>query len=496
MSSDITATRLDPLALPATAFRVNEAEPSTAHLENLSTLVAKMAVAEFLAVAAAAYVVSLIYYLAILQSWPPWEAYVSSALFLAGLATLVSLSFRHYQKLQIQPLHRFLWTGISAVVLAFSFFLSTLFLLKATDDYSRATFFSQLLTVAMTVLVVRAIGHGAIRSAITAGRVEARRVILIGNRSYYTDIEDRLGEAGMQTVRALPFPTRPQLAPNANAADFDTDLVRQMIDTCRKLRADDIVILARAADLARSARLADALSELPVSLHVIPVEAGELLGSARLGELGTLMTIQLLRPPLTATDRLVKRAFDILAAGAGLLLLSPLFLVVAAAIKLDSRGPVLFRQTRHGYNNDNIRVLKFRSMTVTEDGYACKQATKDDSRVTRMGRIIRRTNIDELPQLVNVLIGEMSLVGPRPHPIALNILFQQQISPLSRRHNVKPGITGWAQVNGYRGETDTLEKMQRRIECDLYYIDNWSFLLDMKIILMTLFSKRAYINAC
>src|ERR1019366_5122937 len=122
MSSDITATRLDPLALPATAFRVNEAEPSTAHLENLSTLVAKMAVAEFLAVAAAAYVVSLIYYLAILQSWPPWEAYVSSALFLAGLATLVSLSFRHYQKLQIQPLHRFLWTGISAVVLAFSFF--------------------------------------------------------------------------------------------------------------------------------------------------------------------------------------------------------------------------------------------------------------------------------------------------------------------------------------------------------------------------------------
>jgi lipopolysaccharide/colanic/teichoic acid biosynthesis glycosyltransferase len=134
-------------------------------------------------------------------------------------------------------------------------------------------------------------------------------------------------------------------------------------------------------------------------------------------------------------------------------------------------------------------------MTVTEEGHACKQATIGDSRVTHMGRIIRRTNIDELPQLINVLLGQMSLVGPRPHPIALNDLFQRQISPLSRRHNVKPGITGWAQVNGYRGETDTLEKMRRRFECDLYYIDNWSFLLDIKIILMTLFSRSAYKNA-
>jgi lipopolysaccharide/colanic/teichoic acid biosynthesis glycosyltransferase len=115
--------------------------------------------------------------------------------------------------------------------------------------------------------------------------------------------------------------------------------------------------------------------------------------------------------------------------------------------------------------------------------------------VTRVGRILRRTNLDELPQLVNVLLGEMSIVGPRPHPIALNEAFAERISPLSRRHKVKPGITGWAQANGYRGETDTIEKMRERIECDLYYIDNWSFLLDIKIIAMTLFSKRAYTNA-
>jgi exopolysaccharide biosynthesis polyprenyl glycosylphosphotransferase len=191
----------------------------------------------------------------------------------------------------------------------------------------------------------------------------------------------------------------------------------------------------------------------------------------------------------------VKRSFDISVAVLALLMLSPLLLVVSLAIWLDSRGPVFFRQTRHGYNNEAIRVLKFRSMTTTEEGHHFKQAIKNDPRVTRVGRILRRTNIDELPQLVNVLLGEMSIVGPRPHPIALNEAFADRISPFARRHKVKPGITGWAQVNGFRGETDTLEKMQGRIECDLYYIDNWSHILDFKIILMTLLSKRAYVNA-
>jgi len=139
--------------------------------------------------------------------------------------------------------------------------------------------------------------------------------------------------------------------------------------------------------------------------------------------------------------------------------------------------------------------LKFRSMTTVEDGESFTQATRSDPRLTRIGQIIRQTNIDELPQLINVLRGEMSLVGPRPHATAHNALFNTVITPFSRRHNVKPGITGWAQVNGYRGATDALEKMQRRIEYDLYYIDNWSFLFDLKIILMTLFSKKAYLNA-
>jgi Undecaprenyl-phosphate glucose phosphotransferase len=495
MASGVAHSKPRSSAISVPTLGLERSEPKSTGVENLTVLIAKVAVAEFLAVSAAAYMASLLYYLVVLQELPSARAYGSSALLIASLIMLVSLGFRHYVMLQTKSRHRFLWIGLGAVALAFSFFLSTLFLLKATEDYSRATFFIQFIATAATVLGVRAVGYSAIRKAIASGRVEARRIVLIGNKANYAVIKDRLHEAGVQTVRSLPFPSESKSALNGGETAVDCELVRQMIDTCRKLQPDDIVILATAPDLPRSARLADALSELPVSLHLIPVETREQLGSARLGELGTLVTIQLLRAPLSAFDLLLKRVFDIVAAVAGLFLLSPLLLVVSMAIKLDSSGPILFRQTRHGYNNTPIRVFKFRSMTAMEDGQAFRQATKNDPRMTRMGRIIRRTNIDELPQLINVLLGDMSIVGPRPHPVALNQTFQQHISPLSRRHNVKPGITGWAQVNGYRGETNTLEKMQRRFECDLYYIDNWSLSLDVKIILMTLFSRQAYTNA-
>lgn len=495
MASDITAPGSLPPAISVPRLGSERSEPGTVRLENLTILVAKVVFAEFFAVSAAAYFTSLLYYLAVFRGLPSLEGYGSAALYIAGLTLFVSLCFRQFATLQGQPRHRFLWSGLGSVALAFSFFLSTLFLLRATAEYSRATFVIQFVAVALAVLSVRAIGYSAIRTAIAAGRVQARRIVLIGNKANYAVIKDQLSEAGIQTVRSLPFPGKTKSGPNGSETALDCEVVRQMIEACRKLQPDDIVILAAATDLPRSARLADALSELPVSLHVIPVETRELLGSARLGDLGTLVTIQLLRAPLSAFDGLIKRGFDIVAAVTGLVLLSPLLLMVSVAIKLDSRGPVLFRQTRHGYNNHPIRVFKFRSMTTMEDGHAFRQATKNDPRMTRIGRIIRRTNIDELPQLINVLFGEMSIVGPRPHPVAMNEMFQKQISPLSRRHNVKPGITGWAQVNGYRGETDTLEKMQRRFECDLYYIDNWSLLLDVKIILMTLFSKRAYSNA-
>jgi exopolysaccharide biosynthesis polyprenyl glycosylphosphotransferase len=216
------------------------------------------------------------------------------------------------------------------------------------------------------------------------------------------------------------------------------------------------------------------------------VGADQILTSEIAG-LGDITTMQMLRPPLSDIDIFIKRLFDALAALFGLIVLSPLLLLVALAIKLDTRGPVFYRQERHGYNNRPITVLKFRSMFATDDDTVFVQTSKNDPRVTRVGRLIRRTSIDELPQLFNVLQGEMSIVGPRPHATAHNAMFESRILPFSRRHNVKPGITGWAQVNQCRGEADTLDKMKKRVDYDLFYIDNWSFFFDMKIIVLTFF---------
>ncbi|MBM3607072.1 MAG: exopolysaccharide biosynthesis polyprenyl glycosylphosphotransferase [Alphaproteobacteria bacterium] len=205
--------------------------------------------------------------------------------------------------------------------------------------------------------------------------------------------------------------------------------------------------------------------------------------------------MHLVRRPLSTLDIILKRLFDVVIASIALVLLAPLFLVMAALIKLDSKGPVFFLQRRYGFNQEPFRIWKFRSMTTLDDGPVIKQATANDVRVTRIGRFMRRTNIDELPQLVNVLKGEMSLVGPRPHALAHDQLYERTIALYARRHNVRPGITGWAQVSGLRGETNSDAKMRRRVEYDLYYIDNWSLMFDVKIMILTVFSRKAYRNA-
>jgi undecaprenyl-phosphate galactose phosphotransferase/putative colanic acid biosynthesis UDP-glucose lipid carrier transferase len=168
------------------------------------------------------------------------------------------------------------------------------------------------------------------------------------------------------------------------------------------------------------------------------------------------------------------------------LLLLPLLVLTSVIVKLDSSGPILFRQTRHGFNGKAFKILKFRTMFVLEDGDTIRQASRDDGRVTRIGAWLRRTSIDELPQLFNVLMGDMSIVGPRPHAAAHDHHFENVIGKYAYRHHVKPGITGWAQVNGFRGETPTIEAMKARVDLDIWYVNNWSLLLDAVIILRTL----------
>jgi exopolysaccharide biosynthesis polyprenyl glycosylphosphotransferase len=200
-------------------------------------------------------------------------------------------------------------------------------------------------------------------------------------------------------------------------------------------------------------------------------------------------TIDRKRVPLTTLDRALKRTLDLFGTVVGLVLLSPLLLTIAVLIKLESRGPILFTQWRSGFNGQKFRIFKFRSMMVLEDGPVIRQAKRDDPRFTPLGRLLRRTSIDELPQLFNVLRGEMSLVGPRPHAIAHDSEFARMIAEYGLRYGVKPGITGWAQVNGYRGETGTLDLLSKRVEFDLWYIENWSIWLDLKIIFGTLTSE-------
>jgi putative colanic acid biosynthesis UDP-glucose lipid carrier transferase len=190
--------------------------------------------------------------------------------------------------------------------------------------------------------------------------------------------------------------------------------------------------------------------------------------------------------PFYGSNGLIKRASDIVLATVALVATLPVMAAIAAGIKLTSPGPVLFRQRRYGLDGREIVVYKFRTMTVLEDGDAVRQATRGDARVTALGAILRRYSLDELPQFVNVLQGRMSVVGPRPHAVAHNEMYRRLIGGYMIRHKVKPGITGWAQVNGLRGETDTLDKMRARIEHDLSYLRNWSLQLDLQIVLKTI----------
>ncbi len=230
----------------------------------------------------------------------------------------------------------------------------------------------------------------------------------------------------------------------------------------------------------------NALNESVVDVNVIPDLHQYRLLNQGIIEWGGMPVINLSGTPMTGTEQRIKSVFDRLVSSFLTLLLSPLFLLIALLVRLSGSGPVLFRQKRHGIGGEAIEIFKFRSMKIhAEHVGEVDQATREDQRVTPIGRFLRRSSLDELPQLFNVVLGEMSLVGPRPHPIELNKLFKSRIPKYMLRHKVKPGITGWAQVNGFRGITDTEEKMALRIEHDLWYIQNWSLWLDIKILLQT-----------
>jgi Undecaprenyl-phosphate glucose phosphotransferase len=371
------------------------------------------------------------------------------------------------------------------------------FLIKSTDGYSRGAIILFYVSGLPTILLVR---YAAVRTVILGSRtglLAAQRIFLIGRDDDINAFLRRYQpwDLGLQTVGTARLTA---LLPDATAEErrqaLEGDLKRA-IEAARALSPESVFVIAPWSDIATIDRCVEELLTVPVEIHLGPERILDRFEMVRISKFGSMATLQLTRAPLSSFEILQKRVFDVLIAGTALAVLTPFLAVIALLIRLDSPGPVFFRQRRYGFNQQMFRIIKFRTMTTLDDGEIVRQACRNDHRVTRIGGWLRRWNIDELPQLINVLRGDMSLVGPRPHALSHDREYEQRVALYARRHNVKPGITGWAQVNGLRGEIDTDEKLRQRIDYDLYYIDNWSLLFDFKILLFTVFSRDAYRNA-
>lgn len=272
-------------------------------------------------------------------------------------------------------------------------------------------------------------------------------------------------------------------------------LVSEVTSAAHRSGPGEVYLCAGNIPADRLAAIMRRLTVLPRAIYVVPDAQTASLIRSRPATVGRFVAMEARREPLGRAQRILKRSMDIFFSGVALAGLSPLLVMTAIAIKLDSKGPVLFRQTRNGYRGQPFKILKFRSMHVQEDGPVIRQASRNDARVTRVGRFIRKMSIDELPQLVNILLGDMSLVGPRPHAQAHDELYARTIENYEIRQHVKPGLTGWAQVNGLRGETSTIDAMYQRIEYDLWYAVNASVLLDIEIMVRTAFEVVRTRNA-
>ncbi|TDV63479.1 undecaprenyl-phosphate glucose phosphotransferase [Pseudomonas sp. LP_7_YM] len=353
-----------------------------------------------------------------------------------------------------------------------------------------AWFVSTLLALCGYRLAIRSLLH-----TLRSRGFNTRRVAIVGTGHCGERLAMSIESAPWMGLEVLGFydetPEQMDLAQIGRRIAVLGDLDQLIVDA-RNGKLDKIYITLTLDAQARLQELITGLSDTTASVYVIPdVFMFELL-HARSESINGLPSISIFDSPMDGAWSMVKRLEDIVLSSLILGMIALPLLLIALAIKLTSPGPVLFRQRRYGLDGRPIMVWKFRSMSVQENGDVVTQATRNDSRITPLGAFLRRTSLDELPQFFNVLRGEMSIVGPRPHAVAHNEQYRKQVSGYMLRHKVKPGITGWAQINGWRGETDTLDKMQKRVEFDLQYIEHWSLWLDLKIILLTLL--KGFVN--
>jgi Undecaprenyl-phosphate glucose phosphotransferase len=356
------------------------------------------------------------------------------------------------------------------------FLLSIAFLLKIGPNLSRGATISFFVAGSLFLVIWRSVVAAYLRHAFENGAFAEQKAIVIGDPELLarTTLLEQLASCGYRPAKVVPF----------SAQQIDTSVDSVVLAARSDPAIGVIFLLLKWQAAAEIEDITRRLSVLPLPIRLLPDSHVAAVMQRPIVQAGSLWAAELRRSPLSLQERFAKRVFDLILASVALVLLLPLMLLVALLVKYESPGPVFFRQTRAGFNNRPFRILKFRTLKTMEDGPVVRQVQRNDHRLTRVGRLLRRTSIDELPQLVNVLRGEMSLVGPRPHAEAHNSEYGNLIGNYAFRHHVKPGLTGWAQVHGFRGET-TVESMKRRVEYDLWYIDNWSLWLDMRIMLRT-----------
>ncbi len=371
------------------------------------------------------------------------------------------------------------------------------FALKISAEFSRVWSFASFILEALLIFAARLYFHRLIVQWAHSGRL-IRRIAIVG-----------AGDQGARLARELErekeknpwlsvtgiYDDRKERSPATIGAYPVRGGLEDLIEDSREARIDDIIVALPWSAEDRLLAILRTIGVLPAQILLSPDLIGHRFLHRGYNRIGDVSYLSVYDKPISDWSYLVKEIEDEILTSVGLVLFLPLMAVIAVAIKLDSRGPVLFRQKRYGFNNELFEVYKFRTMyTGRPPEKGVPQAKRDDSRVTRIGGFLRRTSLDELPQLFNVLQRTMSLVGPRPHAVEHNELYSALITGYFSRHRVKPGITGWAQVNGLRGETDTPDKMAARVKYDVHYIEHWSLLLDLKILAMTPYALIANKN--
>jgi Undecaprenyl-phosphate glucose phosphotransferase len=443
-------------------------------------------IVDFIAIIATSVLADVGYQWTFLVSGETDERFIGVGFVIFANFSAISAARGNYQPRNLLNLRRQIREVILTWALVALMLLGAAFSMKIAGTFSRVSTITLLVLGCALIVLWRVVLSNLVIRALEEGRFAERKIVLIAEQGQLNSSRTllELSRCGYRSIRT--FEISPSEAKTIGVPPSLQETLNEVIKLSRRAPVEELFLLVKWDHARLIDDVLSILRVMPLPIHLVPDENVARFLATTMLQVGTTWTAELKRAPLSVAEQALKRAFDVLAAGLGIILLSPLLLTSALLIKLDSKGPVLFTQTRNGFNGRSFRILKFRTMSVLEDGRQIRQATRHDPRVTSVGRWLRRTSIDELPQLFNVLGGSMSLVGPRPHAVAHNTEYERVVANYAFRYHVKPGISGWAQVNGFRGETSTVDLMEKRVEFDLWYVSNWSFWLDVRILWKTL----------